>query len=362
MLPPLMIDLTMNLGNRTAVYDIGTEISRTATNRSVRYWRAVLNSPIEFRHGNMRSIIGKLLFRAAFKDLSSDVSSYWPRRTKVLFIDPIFSLKTDLSPEDIVLCHDIAPVTNPEYYDPTAGEVYDRAYKRIQVSGPGIVFVSDFTRRAYLERYPGRYRFTRVIPLYHRSSLSVTLPSSGREKPFVLMVGGLERRKNFRAAIAAFEASELAANDYELVIAGPRGNLSADLLPVIAATENVSHLGYVDDSALAGLYADASVLLFPSLVEGFGVPALEAPSANLLPIVSKGTVLEEIVGPSGLLVDPHSVDDIAKVLREAIAMEPSEREARLTNIRDHQRQFSIENFRKSWKTLLDDELDFAQKR
>jgi len=176
------------------------------------------------------------------------------------------------------------------------------------------------------------------------------------------MVGGLERRKNFRAAIAAFEASELAANDYELVIAGPRGNLSADLLPVIAATENVSHLGYVDDSALAGLYADASVLLFPSLVEGFGVPALEAPSANLLPIVSKGTVLEEIVGPSGLLVDPHSVDDIAKVLREAIAMEPSEREARLTNIRDHQRQFSIENFRKSWKTLLDDELDFAQKR
>jgi glycosyltransferase involved in cell wall biosynthesis len=347
-----MIDLTMSLGNRTAVYDIGRELCGLASDRSIRYWRAVARNPIDFKGSHLRSTIGKILMRCAFKDLSFLSLSKWPRASKTLFIDPIFSLKTRLEPNDIVLCHDIAPVTNPEYFDAGVGETYDRAYRRIQASGLGIVFVSEFTKAAFLARYPGPYRFNTVIPLYHRSSLSATATPSGRKKPFILMVGGMEKRKNFCGAIAAFVQSRLAEEGYELIMAGPRGNLSANLLPIIDATKAVSHLGYVDDDLLAGLYSDADALFFPSFVEGFGVPALEAPMADTIPIVSAGTVLEEIVGPAGPLVDPASVNNMARVLRDVVAMRASDKDDRLKRIREHQRRFSIEHFRSSWTKLL----------
>ena len=350
-----MLDLTMSLANRTAVYDIGQELCALVPNKLVRYWRVILKRPIEFNGSPFRSMLGKALSRGAFRDLST-ASSLWPRRSApTLFIDPIFSLRTPLEPNDIVLCHDIAPVSNPEYYDPGAGEAYSRAYTRIQEAKLGMVFVSEFTKNAFLARYPAPYRFTKIIPLYHKPSLSGPTTGSGRSKPFILMVGGMEKRKNFRGAIEAFKTSRLADLGYELLLVGPRGNLSAELLPIIESTTAVSHLGYLSDTELAALYSDATALFFPSFLEGFGVPALEAPKANILPIVSRGTVLEEIVGPSGPVVDPTSIDDMARGLREVIRMPPEEKMSRLARISQHQRIFSIERFRSSWADLLNSE-------
>jgi glycosyltransferase involved in cell wall biosynthesis len=73
----------------------------------------------------------------------------------------------------------------------------------------------------------------------------------------------------------------------------------------------VAFPGYVDDSDLEGLYAAASVFVFPSLNEGFGMPVLEAMGRGLPVVTSAVSSLPEVAGDAALLVDPTSVEDVA---------------------------------------------------
>jgi len=347
----LMIDLTMSLANRTAVYDIGRELTELSHPKAVRYWRFIRHGHVPFADNRQLSLIGKAFFRAAMRDLTSRWTPQWPRtRSPILFVDPIFATRTAITSNDIVLCHDVAPISNPAFYDPGAGDAYDAAYRHMQAAGCGLVFTSEYTAAAYQRLYPGDYAFVKSIPLYFRTALDEPSAAAPRDKPYVLMVGVMERRKNYPAAIAAFHESGLATDGYELVIVGPRGNDSVRVAPELKGS--VVHLGYVGTAELAALYRNAAAFFFPSLLEGFGVPALEAPHAGVMPIVSRGTVLEEIVGPEGILVDPASTSDMARALREAVGLSAEEQARRLAAIRVHQEVFSIERYRSEWLALL----------
>jgi glycosyltransferase involved in cell wall biosynthesis len=350
-----VIDMTMNLVNRTAVHHMGQEIYDIASRQcNVRYWRFFLPGPIDFTGSSAISNVGKILGRLAFRDLDSTLTPAWPRsrNRSMLFLEPLFAKKTNVCPDDIVLCHDIAPITHPEFYSPLAGPSYEKAYRRIQLAAPAVVFVSEFTKAQFLERFPAEYRRCLVIPLYFKSTLSGQGPTRPNTRPFILMVGTLESRKNYKMALEAFARSGLTDRGYDLVIVGPRGNLSRELLPLILANVRIKHLGFVSDAHLKDLYATAAALFFPSLVEGFGVPALEAPQSDLLPIVSKGTVLEEIVGPDGIFVDPLSIDSMAQGLERVVSMDEAERSVKLARIKDYQRRYSLESFRTAWSQVL----------
>ena len=351
----MIVDLTMNLLNRTAVYDIGCEIADLLPTKSYRYWRAYLPFTLPLKNAPMASFLGKALGRLALSDLSASGGSDWKRPAEpMVFVDPLFSLRTPLRPDDIVVCHDIAPITNPEFFDPNTGGMYDRAYRQIQSGRPRLFFVSDFTRRAYLDRYPSAYPSAEVAPLFFKPRLAASQAVSEppRRRPYFLMVGGLERRKNYIGALNAFEASQLADEGFDLVVVGPRGNLSTDFLSRISGSTSVTHLGYASEPQLAALYRGAVALFFPSLLEGFGVPAIEAPNLGTVPIVSRHGVLEEIVGPHGVLVDPLSVTDMARGLRTVAAMTADDRRALAARISCHQSQYSLANFRSKWRRIL----------
>ena len=81
--------------------------------------------------------------------------------------------------------------------------------------------------------------------------------------------------------------------------------------------------GYVDDADLEGLYAAASVFVFPSLNEGFGLPVLEAMGRGLPVETSDRSALPEVAGDAALLVDPESVEAIADATVRAIADAPT---------------------------------------
>ena len=99
--------------------------------------------------------------------------------------------------------------------------------------------------------------------------------------------------------------------------------------------------GYVSESELERLYAEASVFAFPSLGEGFGIPVLEA-MANELPVVtSRGSALAEIAEGVGMLVNPESTEEIAQALNALI--EDGELRSRLGILgRDLVRKYSWE--------------------
>ena len=96
--------------------------------------------------------------------------------------------------------------------------------------------------------------------------------------------------------------------------------------------------------------------MLPSLLEGFGLPALEASLYGLIPIVPKDSALNEAVGGLGLAVNAEDVDDIAAAMRQLIELDPQTRRWRSEQLRAHARRATYERFIHAWSRLLAEEL------
>ena len=106
--------------------------------------------------------------------------------------------------------------------------------------------------------------------------------------------------------------------ELDLALAGPRG-WHEDLGSLIArAPRGIRPLGYVPQEDLAPLHAGAEVFCFPSLMEGFGLPVLEAMAQGTPVVTSRGTSTEEIAEGAGVLVDPRDSDSIRAGLEQAL--------------------------------------------
>jgi glycosyltransferase involved in cell wall biosynthesis len=139
-------------------------------------------------------------------------------------------------------------------------------------------------------------------------------------RPYVLWVGTMEPRKNLARLLDAYGRLEA---DADLVLVGPHGwkeELSRRLhaLPE-RARGRVHVLGFVPSSDLAPLYAGASVFCFPSLLEGFGFPVLEAMAQGTPVVTSEGTSTAELAADAGLLVDPLDPSTIAAALERVLS-------------------------------------------
>nr|MBA2448033.1 glycosyltransferase family 4 protein [Chloroflexota bacterium] len=97
-------------------------------------------------------------------------------------------------------------------------------------------------------------------------------------------------------------------------------------LRLMHARASVRVIGYVEDADLPALYGGAVALAFPSLYEGFGLPALEAMGCGTPVLASNSSSLPEVVGDAGLLVDPLDIDAIADALSRLASDEPLRRE------------------------------------
>lgn len=147
-------------------------------------------------------------------------------------------------------------------------------------------------------------------------------------RPFFLVVGGFDPRKNLERLIRAFGRLLRGSgqSEIELVLAGP----TADEGQVAAARKAISDgglgervrlTGLVPDEDLAGLYSLAVALLFPSFYEGFGLPALEAMACGCPVAAAQASSLPEVVGRAGLYFDPYSESEMAQVMARLLAEE-----------------------------------------
>jgi glycosyltransferase involved in cell wall biosynthesis len=139
---------------------------------------------------------------------------------------------------------------------------------------------------------------------------------------YILAVGTLEPRKNLSSVLLAY--MQLPANvrkHYPLVLVGMSGwhtsALEKQMAPLVAAGE-IRQLGYLEREDLAVVIAGALTLVYPSMYEGFGLPPLEAMTCGVPVIASNVSSLPEVVGDSGLLVNPHDIDEIAKAMETMI--------------------------------------------
>ena len=136
------------------------------------------------------------------------------------------------------------------------------------------------------------------------------------DDPIVLTISAALRHKNLDRLIAAF-ARVASDRDVRLVAVG-HGGLEQDALRAAARAQGVGDrvvfTGWVDDEVVEGLYAAATVFAYPSLLEGFGLPILEAMRRDVPVACSNLSALPEVAGDAAELFDPHDVDAIAAAI------------------------------------------------
>jgi len=142
--------------------------------------------------------------------------------------------------------------------------------------------------------------------------------------PYVLSVGTLEPRKNLVRLVRAYRRLAARGASHSLVLAGPVGWRPGELLEETTkdGPGRVVLTGFVGERDLDALYRGASVFVYPSLYEGFGLPVLDAMARGIPTVVSTASSLPEVAGEAGLPIDPRSVGSIAEAL-ELVTTDPA---------------------------------------
>jgi alpha-1,3-rhamnosyl/mannosyltransferase len=159
---------------------------------------------------------------------------------------------------------------------------------------------------------------------------------------YILFVGSMEPRKNLLALLEAHASlPEKSQREYPLVIVGAAGWKSEAIQRAISKNPNVRLIGYVSRELLPAIYEASSLFVFPSLYEGFGMPVLEAMAAGAPIIASNVSALPEVLGDTGILVDPDDISAMAEAI-ESILADPQTAALMGSSARQRARRFTWE--------------------
>jgi|SRR3989344_5140822 len=149
----------------------------------------------------------------------------------------------------------------------------------------------------------------------------------GIAKSYILFVGTLQPRKNIERLIQSYsklQQSKDVPPPVQLLVVGKKGWLYDQILSAplkYNVEKSVLFLDFVTDDELGVLYKNATFFILPSLYEGFGLPVLEAMKQGCPVITSKVSSLPEAGGDAALYVDPESVEDITKKMKQLLTDE-----------------------------------------
>jgi glycosyltransferase involved in cell wall biosynthesis len=212
------------------------------------------------------------------------------------------------------IVHDLIFKKYPETVDPYILSVMKRKIPLVAKECNIIFADSETTKKDFLHYFPTDE--TKIIVNYPGVSLLGTDATVTREnvkakyklnKPYFIAVGKKEPRKNLERLIKAFE--KLSNPNVELLIVG-----SAGWGKELKESKNIRFTGYVSDPELRKLYELSIGLVFPSLYEGFGYPAVEAMQLGVPVAMSQTSSLEEIGRDTALFFDPENIDSIVMAL------------------------------------------------
>lgn len=172
--------------------------------------------------------------------------------------------------------------------------------------------------------------------------------------PYVLVVTRLDPRKNIELLVRCFVKVVLQEklSDLSLVVVGPVGyghhSLATTLqyaMKIPELSERIICTDYVPSEDLASLYSNSMMFAYPSLYEGFGMPVLEAMQCGTPVVASNVASLPEVVGDSGILIDPEDEDGLSdsiyKIYRDG-------------NLRDMLRKKGLERAKKfGWRNFIE---------
>ncbi|MFC1815927.1 glycosyltransferase family 4 protein [Thermodesulfobacteriota bacterium] len=250
----------------------------------------------------------------------------------------------------VLTVHDCRYLAFPELYSSRAVQIYRRQMETSLSRADQVVTVSEFTRQEVIRFFS--FPKDRISTIYNGFSpydiekecnikkFDRFFEENKLPRVYLLYTGVLDPRKNLARLIEAFALAKRDGDKFpDLIIAGiPQQEWKDSILAArarqLCVLENIHVCGIVKKEILVGLIREAHALCYPSQYEGFGFPPLEAMSLGVPVLAGNSSAIPEIAGPAACLIDPLSVDEIAKGLMKIVY--DSDYRQHLTDLGYHQ--------------------------
>ena len=259
--------------------------------------------------------------------------------------------------KSVVTIHDLIFLKFPELYKPLDRFLYDRKFKYAVNNADKIVAISEQTKRDIVSFYGVPEEEVEVIYQGCHPAFKVSKTEEEKEKlrekyklpnRFILNVGSIEPRKNAFQIVKAIENL-----DIPLLIIGKQTAYSREILKYIEQKGLQSKVkilqGFTMDE-LATIYSMATIFVYPSVYEGFGIPIIEALYSGTPVITNKFGVFPEAGGPSSCYIDPEDVEELSTAISSILSDEQKRQEMKETGLAYVQR-FNDEALAKQWIEL-----------
>lgn len=243
---------------------------------------------------------------------------------KAIFHSPSFVSSPFIKTKMIMTIHDLNHLRFPQYYSPFHKYYYKYIVKPSALKCKKILTVSEFSKKEIVDwlkcdkdkvivTYNGvddKFKLIEDISELNKVKNKYNLPDK-----FVLYIGNLKPHKNVETLI---KAMGLVDNGIKLVINGKANKSVGKLINKFNLYDKVKFIGYVDDKDLPVLYSLASIFVFPSLYEGFGLPALEAMACGCPVVCSNTSSLPEVVGDIGKKFEPEDYKQLSELIKKVL--------------------------------------------
>jgi glycosyltransferase involved in cell wall biosynthesis len=226
----------------------------------------------------------------------------------------------------VVTIHDLTFFDHPEWHERSKVVFFRRMIRAAARRATLLVCVSEYTAdrlRALVEPdadivvvHHG-VDHDRFIATGDETADLAALAAHGIAPPYIAFASTIQPRKNVPTLVRAFARVAASRPDLRLVLAGSDGWGAREALEAITASgvaTRVIRPGYLRDATIAALFRRAAVVAYPSLEEGFGLPALEGLACGAPVVTSEGSALAEVVDAAALLVPPDDADALADAL------------------------------------------------
>lgn len=235
----------------------------------------------------------------------------------------------------VITIHDIIPLRLPQYRTDPKMRAYLQLITRAAHKATKIITVSQHAKKDILDALNVPAERIRVIyeaaGAEYRPISDLTVLSKVRARyrlhgRYILYLGGLDQRKNVPQLVRAFAQlyHQLEDPDLQLLIAGNPDKLNGSLFPdprPVAADLGITDriiYRFIEEEDKPAIYSGASVFVFPSLYEGFGLTPLEAMSCGTPVICSNRTSLPEVVGDAAMSFDPDDVREMVQDMQSVL--------------------------------------------
>lgn len=258
---------------------------------------------------------------------------------KGLYVFPRFVSMPLIFSKSAVVIYDISYELHRQYSDERNAIFLSRAVGKSIKRTNKIITISDNAKKEIVDYYKVKSSnvivatpATDITTLYRRSEVEIkkTKDAYGIKGKYILALSNLEPRKNLGTLVKAYcQLPKEIRNEYALLLVGVSGwktdKLFNEILDKVKEGYNIirpSH--YVKDTDKAAIISGASMLVYPSHYEGFGMPPLEALACGVPIITANNSSLPEVVGDCGVMLSSDDIDGYTREIENIIKNPPKD--------------------------------------